>query len=251
MTALMVQGVTKRFLGVTALDDVHVDARPGEVLGLVGPNGAGKTTLVNVITGHFGPDEGAVTLGEQTLTGAPIERIARCGVARTYQHMRLLEGYSVIDNVLAGRHQAFKGRVFQLWRVRRREEREQRAATRELLDRLGLGDVADVSVSSLSYGRRRRVEIARALAAQPSVMLLDEPTAGMTPAEAKEIGELIRSTSREGLAVVLIEHNVALVSEVCDRIAVLDWGKVIKLGTPDEVWADAKVRAAYLGGELL
>jgi ABC-type branched-subunit amino acid transport system ATPase component len=251
MSTLLVEGVTKRFLGVTALDDVRVDARPGEVLGLVGPNGAGKTTLVNVITGHFPPDEGAVTLGEQTLTGAPIERIARCGVARTYQHMRLLEGHSVMDNVLAGRHQAFRGRAFQLWRVRRREERAQRAATRELLDRLGLGEVAGESVSALSYGRRRRVEIARAIAARPTVLLLDEPTAGMTPAEAHEIGELIRSTSRDGLAVLLIEHNVALVSEVCDRIAVLDWGRVIKLGTPETVWADEKVRAAYLGGELL
>lgn len=251
MSTLMVEGVTKRFLGVTALEDVRMDARPGEVLGLVGPNGAGKTTLVNVITGHFPPDEGAVTLDGQTLTGAPIERIARRGVARTYQHMRLLEGHSVMDNVLAGRHQAFRGRPFQLWRVRRREERAQRAATRELLERLGLGEVAGESVSALSYGRRRRVEIARAIAAQPTVLLLDEPTAGMTPAEAKEIGELIRSTSRDGLAVLLIEHNVALVSEVCDRIAVLDWGRVIKLGTPEVVWADEKVRAAYLGGELL
>jgi ABC-type branched-subunit amino acid transport system ATPase component len=172
-------------------------------------------------------------------------------VARTYQHMRLLEGQSVMDNVLAGRHQAFKGRAFQLWRVRRREEREQRDATRALLERLALGDVASESVSALSYGRRRRVEIARALAADPAVLLLDEPTAGMTPAEAKEIGELIHATSREGLVVILIEHNVALVSEVCDRIAVLDWGKVIKLGTPDEAWADERVRAAYLGGELL
>jgi ABC-type branched-subunit amino acid transport system ATPase component len=251
VSALVVDGVSKRFQGVVALDDVCVDARPGEVLGLVGPNGAGKTTLVNVVTGHFAPDEGTVTLGGQALTGAPIERIARRGVARTYQHMRLLEGHTVTENVLAGRHQAFRGHWFQLWRTRRREEREQYAATRELLERLGLGPEADTSVSALPYGRRRRVEIARAIAAQPTVLLLDEPTAGMTPAEAHEIGELIRATSRDGLAVVLIEHNVALVSEVCDRIAVLDWGRVIKLGTPDEVWADEHVRAAYIGGELL
>lgn len=249
MTVLHIEGVTKRFGGVVALEGVTVDLQRDQVLGLVGPNGAGKTTLVNVVTGHFEPDEGAVRKGDEQLVGRSLEGIARAGIARTYQHMRLFEGTSVLENVLAGRHQKFRGRMVQLWRTRRREEREQRDATFEVLSRIGLTGLAEVHVDSLSYGQRRRVEIARAIAAEPDVLLLDEPTAGMTPEEAEDIGELIRATSREGIAVLLIEHNVGLVSRVCDRIAVLDWGKVIKVGEPNEVWADRAVREAYLGME--
>ncbi|MTD15968.1 ATP-binding cassette domain-containing protein [Nakamurella sp. YIM 132087] len=245
---LLVEDVGKHFQGVAALTDVSLDVRPGEVLGLVGPNGAGKTTLVNVISGYMPPASGRVRLGEEVLTGLRMESVARRGVARTYQHLRLIDEMSVLDNVLVGRHQLFRVKP---WRIgaRRRDARAQEQACRELLARLELDAVADLPVESLSYGMRRRVEIARTLAMEPEVLLLDEPTAGMTRTDAHEIGELVRRTSREGIAVLLIEHNVGLVTAVCDRIAVLDWGKVVRIGTPDEVWSDPAVRAAYLGAE--
>jgi branched-chain amino acid transport system ATP-binding protein len=246
MTALTVSGVSKHFQGVTALDDVTLEVRPGEVLGLVGPNGAGKTTLVNVMTGYFPPSSGTVAVGGADVTGLRVERLARRGVVRTYQHLRLIDEMSVFDNVLVGRHQAFR---VPFWNVggRRRQAREQRDITRELLRRLDLDAVAELPVDSLSYGMRRRVEIARTLAVEPSVLLLDEPTAGMTQADAEEIGALVRRTAADGIAVLLIEHNVTLVTAVCDRVAVLDWGKLIKIDTPEAVWADPRVRTAYLG----
>jgi ABC-type branched-subunit amino acid transport system ATPase component len=246
--SLQIEQVSKHFQGVVALSAVDLEVRPAEVLGLIGPNGAGKTTLVNVITGHLKPDSGTVSVGDQKISGLRMETIARHGVARTFQHLRLVDEMTVFDNVLSGRHLNFRARP---WRVGalRREDRTNRDAARDLIARLELADVAAERASSLPYGMRRRVEIARTLAMEPSVLLLDEPTAGMTAADAQELGELLQRTSRDGIAVLLIEHNVKLVTAVCDRLAVLDWGKLIKTGTPAEVWSDAVVRAAYLGTE--
>jgi branched-chain amino acid transport system ATP-binding protein len=245
---IQVRGVTKHFQGVAALTDVNLDIYAGEVLGLVGPNGAGKTTLVNAITGYIPPDSGSVVLDGRDITGTRMDRAARLGITRTFQHLRLLERSSVLENVLLGRHQRFTVTPLKMFGTRRREEREQRVASRLLLDELGLGHLADTMAASLPYGVRRRVEIARALAAEPRALLLDEPTAGMTPADAGDIGEMIVQTARSGVAVMLIEHNVGLVTQLSDRIAVLDWGQIIKVDRPDEVWKDERVRAAYIGG---
>jgi branched-chain amino acid transport system ATP-binding protein len=246
MRSLRIEHVSKRFQGVVALSEVELEVQPGEVLGLVGPNGAGKTTLVNIITGHLRPDQGTVSIGDQPISGMRMETIARHGVARTFQHLRLVDEMTVFDNVLVGRHQNFGGPPWRL-RSRRQGERANREATRDLIGRLELAEVTAEQVGSLPYGMRRRVEIARTLAMEPGVLLLDEPTAGMTAADAQEIGELLHRTSREGIAVLLIEHNVRLVTSVCDRVAVLDWGKLIKIGDPAAVWSDPVVRAAYLG----
>ena len=243
-----VRGITKHFQGVAALNDVNVDIYPGEVLGLVGPNGAGKTTLVNAITGYIPPDSGTVHLSGRDITGARMDQAARLGITRTFQQLRLLERSSALENVLLGRHQRFKTGPLTLFSgTRRREEREQRVVARELLGELGLGGITDTIVAGLPYGTRRRVEIARALAAEPHALLLDEPTAGMTPGDANDIGELIQLTARRGVAVVLIEHNVGLVTKLSDRIAVLNWGEIIKVDRPDAVWQDDAVRAAYIG----
>ncbi len=248
-TALIeVRGVGKRFQGVAALTDVDLDIRTGEVLGLVGPNGAGKTTLVNAITGYIAPSSGEVRLDGRDIAGMRMDRTARLGITRTFQHLRLLERSSVLENVLLGRHQSFTVTPLTMFRRRHREERQQRAESLVLLDELGLAHLADTPAASLPYGMRRRIEIARALAAEPRALLLDEPTAGMTTSDADDIGEMIVQTARRGVAVMLIEHNVGLVTKLSDRIAVLDWGKIITVDRPDEVWKDERVRAAYIGG---
>jgi branched-chain amino acid transport system ATP-binding protein len=246
---LEVREVCRSFEGVRAVQEVTFELPSGRVFGLIGPNGAGKTTLVNLITAYLPVDRGTITLRGQPVNGLKPHRLARLGVARTYQNLRLFDEATVLDNVLIGRHKAFTGRPWQMWRRRRREEREQAAAARRLLDRVGLGHLADTDVAGLSYGLRRRVEVARALATDPILLLLDEPTAGMTRVESDEIGTLIRSLNDEGVTIVLVEHNVRLVSAVCDEVAVLDWGRLIARGTPDAVWADEAVRTAYLGAQ--
>ena len=239
--------ISKHFQGVAALTDVNLEIFPGEVLGLVGPNGAGKTTFVNAITGYIPPDAGQVVLAGEDITGLPMDRVARRGVTRTFQHLHLLDQSSVLENVLLGRHQQFGVKPWTMGRRRHREEIEQREKAGVLLDELGLSDIGRVAAGSLPYGVRRRVEIARALATEPKALLLDEPTAGMTPSDTDDIGELIDQTAAGGVAVMLIEHNVSLVTKLSTRIAVLDWGSVVMVGPPDSVWADERVRAAYIG----
>jgi branched-chain amino acid transport system ATP-binding protein len=243
---LGVADVTRRFQGVTAVSGVSMSVEAGEVVGLVGPNGAGKTTLVNVVTGNIRPSAGTVAVDGRRISGLPMNAVARRGVARTYQNLRLLDGCTVFENILTGRHSNFGGRWWTLG-ISRSIERAQRDHTERLLGAAGLEAVAGVEVEYLSYGLRRRVEIARALAAEPRVLVLDEPTAGMTRREATEVADLVRATAESGVAVLLVEHDVALVSRICDRVAVLDWGKLITVGPPDEVWADERVRTAYLG----
>ncbi|MER7000930.1 ABC transporter ATP-binding protein [Streptomyces sp. NPDC000410] len=248
MNMLQVSGVSKSFRGLKALDEVSVAVRQGSVVGLVGPNGAGKSTLVNLVSGYLAPDNGTILMAGCPATGLRPDQLAARGVARTYQNLRLFEETTVVENLLLGRHRAFRGRPWQLWSRRRTEERERRVAL-DLVERVGLGVAAHENVTELSYGSRRRVEIARALATEPHLLLLDEPTAGMTRREADEIGALIREINREAVTVVLVEHNVRLVSEVCDEVVVLEQGRVVTQAPAPEVWDDPRVRRAYLGAD--
>jgi len=246
MALLEVSGLAKTFGGVTAVHDVTFALDAGEVLGLIGPNGAGKTTVVNLVTSYFPPSAGEVRFDGAPTAGRP-HRLAARGLARTFQNLRLFEGTSVVENVLIGRHLAYRDRRWQLWGRRRSEERAQREAAMELLERVGLTAHATDDVSGLPYGLRRRVEIARALAVEPRLLLLDEPTAGMTRKESDEIGALIVELNAGGLSVLLVDHNVRLVSDVCQRVAVMEWGTILMEGTPAEAWADPRVKEAYLG----
>jgi branched-chain amino acid transport system ATP-binding protein len=246
---LRISGLTKSFGAVTAVDDVSVEVPKGSVFGLIGPNGAGKTTLVNLVTSYLRPDRGDITFAGRSIVGLRPHRLARLGVARTYQNLRLFDNATVLVNILIGRHMAFKGKPWELLGKRRAEERAQHDDARRLAQRLALEEVIGEDIAGLSYGVRRRVEIARAMATQPRLLLLDEPTAGMTRGESDDVGRLIRDINGEGTTVVLVEHNVRLVTQVCDVVGVLDWGRLIALDAPSAVWADAGVRAAYLGGE--
>jgi len=244
--------VRRTFGGLAAVDGASLAVGAGEVHGLIGPNGAGKTTLLNLISGLIPATSGSIRLDGARLDGLPSHRIAALGVTRTYQNIRLFPALTAADNVLVGAHLK---RHAPLWRrmlflpAAALEERGARQASLALLARVGMAERARERASNLSYGEQRRVEIARALASTPRVMLLDEPTAGMNPGEVASIAELIRGVARAGHSVLLVEHNVKLVMAVCDRITVLDFGKVIASGTPAEVASDPAVIAAYLGGE--
>ncbi len=247
---LSLSGVSRAFGGVRALDEATFTVEGGEVHGLIGPNGAGKTTLLNLISGLLRPTGGKIEFDGRRIDRLAPHRIAGLGVARTYQNIRLFAGLSAADNVVVGqhlrRHAPFWRRLLLLPSARREEERA-RAGAEATLERVGMRERAEAPAFSLSYGEQRRIEIARALAAQPRLLLLDEPTAGMNPNEAASVARLVREVAREGRAVLLIEHNVRLVMELCDRITVLNFGKVIARGTPAEVANDPAVIAAYLG----
>jgi len=248
--SLSLAGVSRAFGGVRAVDDATFTVADGEVHGLIGPNGAGKTTLLNLISGLMQPTGGRIELDGHRLERLPPHRVAGLGVARTYQNIRLFAGLSAVDNVVVGEH---RQRRAPFWRrllmlpAARREERAARDAAEALLARVGLQERASVPASSLSYGEQRRVEIARALASQPKLLLLDEPTAGMNPGEAAAVARLVREVAGEGRTVLLIEHNVRLVMELCQHVTVLNFGKVIARGTPAEIAQDPAVIAAYLG----
>jgi len=247
---LAVEGLERAFGGVRAVDGVTFEVRAGEVHGLIGPNGAGKTTVINLVSGLLRPSGGAIRLGGRPIHGLAPHRIAMRGVARTFQNIRLFPDLSALANVLVGEHhvrRASLGARLLMLPAAGAEERRARERARALLERIGLADRAEERARNLSYGEQRRVEIARALAAEPRVLLLDEPTAGMNPVEVQGVAALIRHVAREGRSVLLIEHNVKLVMDVCDRITVLDFGKVIAAGSPAEVAKDPAVVAAYLG----
>lgn len=247
-------GVTLRYGSVTALDDVSFTVRAGEVVALVGPNGAGKTSLFNCVSAFSRPGAGTLTFGDLDLTRATKHAVARAGIGRTFQNLSLFPGSTVMENVLVGRHSRMRASLpanLGLWRRSRREDVAHREAVAEVLDLLGLLDLRDTEVGGLPYGTRKRVELARALALEPTLLLLDEPVAGMNPSETAELTEIIRTVrDQRDLAVLVVEHDMAMVMEVADQITVLDFGQVIAQGTPSVIRNDERVREAYLGNSL-
>jgi branched-chain amino acid transport system ATP-binding protein len=249
---LDVSGVTVRFGGLTALDDVSLRAAPRQVTGIIGPNGAGKTTLLNSVCGFIRPASGTITFGSHELTGVRPHRLAGLGVARTLQGVGLFRGLSAVENVMVGAtpsaRAGFWSGLFGLpWSDR--DERRLREQATAALARVGAADLADSMPGALAYGLRKRVALARALVASPRLLLLDEPASGLSEKELPELGGLIKEFAAEA-TVVVIEHRMDLMMSVCDTIFVLDFGRLIASGTPDEVQADPAVTAAYLGAEV-
>jgi branched-chain amino acid transport system ATP-binding protein len=247
---LRVSGLTKRFGGLTAVDNVSFDVPAGEVFALIGPNGAGKTTMFNCVTGVYKPTLGRVTFLDRDLTGSPPHRAAKAGIARTFQNIRLFEYMSALDNVRLGHHCRMRSKLWDsLFKTpfERREERRITEHSMDLLTLVGLDHHAENYARNLAYGQQRRLEIARALATDPKLLLLDEPAAGFTPQEKVELMELVGTILKRGITVFLIEHDMKVVMQASQRIVVLDHGEKIAEGTPNEVRGNQRVVEAYLG----
>ncbi|HEY3605344.1 MAG TPA: ABC transporter ATP-binding protein [Sporichthyaceae bacterium] len=245
-------GMTKRYSGLVANDNIDVEVRPGEIVGLIGPNGAGKTTLFNCLTGAQKLTAGKITLGGKDITNLPASERARLGLSRTFQQSQLFRHLSVEENLLLGRHRNYgAGALLGALGLAGRAERSARKVVAQIAEQCGLIDVLGAPVGDLPYGTQRMVEVARAIVMNPEVLLVDEPAAGMDSSESDYFGSLLRRISREReMSVLIIEHDVNMVLAISDRVYVLNFGKLLAQGLPAEIRANEEVRAAYLGSTV-